>query len=91
MIALLWAAALWLTPAALIALWLAADTYLAGRDDLALEPSAEWLAVLAAVEPEPEPEPEPSVTPIHDDLAVEYLRRELDDDELLRLFADGAS
>lgn len=32
----------------------------------------------------------PESTPIHDDLAVEYLRRDLADDEMLRLFSGGA-
>lgn len=70
MIAVLTVAAVWLTPGALIALWIAADRYLARREadqraEQDREVTPEWLAVLAAVEP----------TPIYDELVCEQIER----------------
>lgn len=74
MTALLWTAALWLTPSALIVLWLVADSWLDGREDekrrveQSREVGSEWLAVLAAVD-----------TPIFAEVWADSLRRDLEE------------
>ena len=63
--------ALWLVPTALIFAWLAADSWLARREDERRraeqdrEITPEWLAILAATEP----------TPVYDALVCEHMER----------------
>lgn len=63
--------AIWLVPIALIVAWLAADSFLARREDARSraeqdrEITPEWLAVLAATES----------TPVYDALVCEHMER----------------